>query len=279
MNAPHLLVDVRNALYRAIYAVKSDRRHEVKHHYFVALLRQMSNWINVHRPEAVHVFWDAPRATVWRRKVSATYKDRTVSQYVEDISEDLARTTEVAKAFFQHMNVRQYERREMEADDLIYAAVSVLHPKNTVIVSTDSDMIQIPYTFNSSAVYHPRDASIVAVPEINPVWQKALVGDDSDSIAGYRGIGPKKSATILSGHNALQDFLGTVDKQVFYRNLLLIDLSANPRLLANKIYFQSNYCKPTQFDDTKINELIKQYHVNGMLSEYADIIPHFKALK
>lgn len=279
MDADHLLIDARNALYRAIYAVKADRRHEIKHHYFVVLLRQITSWMNIWRPKSVHIFWDVPRQTVWRRKVLPTYKDRNDNRFVEDISEDLRSTTEIAKAFFNHMNVRQYERKEMEADDLIYAAVAVLHPRSTAIVSTDSDMLQIPYTYSSSCVYHPKENKKLDIPTLNPVWQKALTGEVGDCIPGYHGIGPKKSTAILENAGALQQFLETVDRKIYYRNLLLIDLAANPRILDNKIYIQKHYDKPLEFDDAKIRELITRYKINGMMVEYSNLVPQFKELK
>ena len=147
---PSLLIDARNVLYRAVYAGKHDTRHEVKYHNFVILLRQIVSWIRRYNPDSVHVFWDAPRKSVWRRKALKTYKDRSKNQYLDDIGEDLAITTKIAGEFFKVMNVRQYSKKEMEADDLIYAAASVMHPSPTVVVSTDSDMVQIPFTFSSS---------------------------------------------------------------------------------------------------------------------------------
>lgn len=278
MSGPHLLVDARNALYRAIYAVKADNRSQVKYHYFTILLRQINRWMNNYRPQSVHIFWDAPRASVWRRNCLATYKDRTSSQYVEDISEDLKMTTEVAQEFFSVMGVRQYSKKCMEADDLIYAATSILHPEDNVIISSDSDMIQIPFTFGSSTQYDPGKREEVEVPAINPVWQKALCGDKSDCIDGYRGIGPKKSALMLENHADLREFLKVKGSKIFYRNLLLIDLSLCPRLLNNKVYCHKQLAKPTVFCAKTINSLIMQRKVNGLLQEYNDLVLPFQRL-
>jgi len=278
MSGPHLLVDARNALYRAIYAVKADRRHNVKYHYFTIFMRQLNRWMNTFRPCSVHVFWDAPRNTVWRRKGLETYKDRSTSQYVEDISEDLKMTTEVAQEFFAAMNVRQYSRRCMEADDLIYAAITVLHPERTVIVSSDSDMIQIPFTFSSCTVYDPSKKEEMEVPVTNPVWQKALTGDNADSIDGYYGIGPKKSAVLLEDHKELRQFLEAKGPQIFYRNLLLIDLSLCPRLLHNKVYVQRRLAEPVIFCARTIKDLIMKHKVNGLLQEYNDLVLPFRKL-
>lgn len=283
---PALLIDARNALYRAVFAVKAEgrkramngQRNNTQYHYFVVFLRQISTWMNRYRPSSVHVFWDAPRSTVWRRKVLKDYKDRSGSTYVEDISEDLARTTTVSKAFFKHMNVRQYNKKEMEADDLIYAAVTMMHPRRSIIVSTDGDMTQIPFNFSSCMVYNPTKQEEVPVPECHPAIQKAITGDKSDSILGYYGIGPKKSALLLEEPAKLEEFLQVSGRDVFHRNLLLIDLSLNPKLMHNKIYVQRRLSEGVNFDESEIKDLIKKYKVNGMLQEYADLVPQFKKL-
>lgn len=277
-NKTALLIDARNAIYRAVWAVKADNRHANKYHYFVILLRQITSWLNKYRPESVHVFWDAPRETVWRRKALKTYKDRTKSTYVEDISADLALTTAVAKDFFKVMNVRQYEKKEMEADDLIYSAVTILHPQPTVIVSTDGDMLQIPYMLRSCTVYDPKKQEEASIPEVNPVIQKALVGDKSDAIDGYYSIGPKKSAAMMQNPSELQDFLATAGRQIYHRNLLLVDLSLNPRLLANKVYVQRILATDVTFDSAEINKLALHHKVNGFLAEHANLVPPFKKL-
>ncbi len=275
---PALLVDVRNALYRSIYAVKADRRNSIKYHYFAAFLRQATSWMNKFRPESVHIFWDAPRKEVWRRKILPTYKDRATSTYVEDISEDLARTTAVAKDFFDHMNVRQYDKKTMEADDLIYAAVTMMHPRKTIIISSDSDMNQIPFNYSSCSVYDPSKQKMLEITDINPAIQKSLVGDKSDFIPGYHGIGPKKSENMLREPEQLQEFLKSSGPATYYRNMLLIDLSLNPKLLHNKVYVQRQLSKSVNFNAAEISNLINKHKVNGLLQEYADLVLPFQNL-
>jgi 5'-3' exonuclease len=275
---PALLVDARNALYRAIYATKHDKRFDVKYHYFVIFLRQLTSWIRRYDPVSVHVFWDAPRATVWRREMAPKYKDRDNSQYIEDISEELASTTTVAQAFLEKMAVRQYSRKRMEADDLIYSAVAALHPIPTVIVSTDSDMVQIPYRFNSSTVFHPQKQEEVDVPNVDPVMQKALVGDKADSIAGYKGIGPVKSSKMLADPAVLEEFLKGEDRKIFGMNMALIDLSLNPFCLANKLYVLRRLAEEVEFSKSDIDALTRKYKVNGLMQEYSNLIPPFKKL-
>lgn len=275
----HLLVDARNVIYRSAYATKANNHnYTAQYHCFTILMRQLNSWMNLYHPRSVHIFWDAPRTTVWRRSCLKSYKDRTANPYIADMSEDIELTTQIAQEFFSVMNVRQYSRKSMEADDLIYAAVSILHPESSIIVSSDSDIVQIPYLFSSSKQYDPGKKCEVDIPTVNPVLQKALVGDKSDVIDGYHGIGPKKSAALLSSHANLQKFLKDNGTKLFYRNLLLIDLSLCPRLLHNKVYIQRQLAKPLQYCSKTINSLILQHKVNGLLQEYRNLVQPFEKL-
>lgn len=275
MNNPLLLIDGRNALYRAIYASKADRRHRIKYHPIVIFMRQLTKWMNLYRPSSVHVFWDAPRSQVWRKLILDSYKDRSNSDYVRDISGDLIEGTQVAYELFQVMNIRQYARKQMEADDLIYAAASLVHPKPSVTVSTDCDMIQIPFTFSSSRVYDPKREIEHKIPTHSPVLLKALVGDKSDNIDGYRGIGPVKGKELINQPTQLQNFLNTEGHSTFRRNILLVDLSLCPRLLANRLYIQKVMSTQVQYDRDAIADLAHKHKLMGFMSEFANLTSPF----
>lgn len=278
MDSKALFIDGRNALYRAIYAVKRDRRPGSKSHGFTVFLRQLANWVNDFRPQSVHVFWDAPKATVWRRKILPTYKERDPNSYTEDIGADLEKVQQVTQAVLPFLAVRQYSRKYMEADDLLYAGAVVRHPAETVIVSTDSDMLQIPFMLNSVTVYDPQNRVNAEVPPCHPAVQKALVGDTSDKVPGYNGIGPKRSAILLEDHNKLQEFLDTAGRAMFSRNLILIDLSLCPRLLDNQLYVRRMMAKPVVYDKTRVKDLINEYKISGLTAELSNLAFQFKSL-
>lgn len=277
---PALLVDARNAIYRAVYAGMNDRSDRPKYHHFVIFLRQIVSWMNLKRPSSVHIFWDAPRATVWRKKVLATYKNRDSSNYVEGLSENLNKTTAVAKDFFKFMGVRQYDRKCMEADDLLYTAVSILHPHPTWVVSNDSDMIQIPFRFNSCKVFRPDGLRGIdaEIPDVNPAHLKALVGDKSDSIEGYSQIGPVKGTAMLRDPAALAEHLAIKGSATYRRNLVLIDLAMCPWLPANTFYVQKVLAEKLTWDKAEINNLIMTHKVNGLQQEFVNLCQPFKSL-
>lgn len=274
----HLLVDARNVLYRAVYASHFENRYAVKYHCMVIFLRQFANWLTKFNPASLHIFWDAPRETVWRRKLLGTYKDRSSSNYIDNLSEILKVNTEIAHEIFNVLNARQYEKECMEADDLIYAAATVMHPKQTLIVSTDSDLTQIPFMLSTSRVYDPHKAHVVPTPKYHPAYMKAIAGDKADSIKGYKGIGEKKGSMLIEDDQRLQVFLDERGRDRFNLNLLITDLSLNPKLLANRLYIRRVLGQSVNYDRDALTSVIKRHKIIGMDSEYADIIPPFQRL-
>lgn len=262
-------------LYRAVYASHFENRYAVKYHCLVIFLRQFAGWLSKFKPKSLHVFWDAPRDTVWRRKIMPTYKDRSSSAYIANLGELLSENTQVARLLFDCLNVRQYEKETMEADDLIYAAATVIHPQKTVIVSTDSDLTQIPYMISTSDVYDPHKAVIVDTPKYHPAYMKAISGDKADSIKGYKGIGEKKGSLLMEDELKFQSFLDERGRDKFNLNLLVTDLSLNPKLLANRLYVKRVLGSNVSYDRNKLNDLIRQHKLVGMDTEYADLIPPF----
>lgn len=276
---PILLVDGKNCAYRAIYANQTPYG-PVKYHSLIVMLRFINTWVEKHKPSSVHVFWDAPRHAVWRRRVYEEYKDRQEPELHDErnIKDELVATQNAAKELFQFMNVRQYERKHQEADDLIYAACQTVYPRPTIIVSSDSDFLQIPFSMQNVKLYEPKHHKFFDVPEYNPAVAKALMGDNADCVDGYEQIGPKRSARIAESAEKVQSFLVERGKSPFYRNLLLIDLSLCPDLLANRVYVMKGLVKPIVFDKTEIFKIANAHKVNGLIQEYDKIVLPFKKL-
>jgi 5'-3' exonuclease len=273
-----MFVDVRNAMYRAVYAQKQNlAKRKSAYHGVYYLLRFIVEWTEVIKPTSIHIFWDAPRSEVWRRKLYSEYKARPNSYYM-DISKDLAEISVVAEELFQYLNFRQYSRKAMEADDLIYAAAAVRHPGRNVIVSTDSDLTQIPFYFNSCVIYNPQEKVFAETPARNPALEKAVIGDKSDNIKGYQGIGPKKGGVILESYGRLSEFCAERGWDSLRLNLLLTDLSLNPKLYNNKVYAMKVLGQDVAFDKSQIIEVIRKHKITGIETNFSELIYPFQSL-
>lgn len=274
--APILLIDGRNCAYRAIYANQTPY-NGVRYHSLVVILRFMRTWLDKHQPSSIHIFWDAPRQTIWRCRLLETYKCRPVNAH-RDIKEELARTQDAAQIIFKDMNVRQYQCEAMEADDLIYAASRLLYPQDIIIISSDRDFLQIPYFMRNVKVYEPRQNRFLDTPKVNPIYQKALMGDKADCVDGYNLIGPVKSAALAESLDRVEEFLRNNGRAKFYRNLMLIDLALCPRLLANQAYVSKIMQTKLNYNRESILWAATEHKINGLLQEYERIILPFKRL-
>jgi len=271
---PTLLVDGKNCLYRAIFA---NQKSDSKQHHMTVMLRFMRSWMLQFNPKDVFVFWDAPRADVWRRKILTTYKDRS-GEYTQNVEEDVQSMLITAKEMFSHMNIRQFSRPTMEADDLIYSACRVLSPTPLVICSSDSDYIQIPYKMNNVRVFEPRQGKIIEPEQYDPAVQKALMGCKTDVVEGYDGIGKVKSAKLASDSMARSQFLKNTGRLMFARNMLLVDLSLCPKLLENDLYIMAVLNEAITYSKDTIIGLIQKHKLTGLISEIHDLVVPYKAL-
>ncbi len=104
--------------------------------------------------------------------------------------------------------LHQIKEDFLEADDVISQIVEYINNTDkydAVIVSTDKDFHQL--VGSRVAVYNPITKKILTEQNLrelygirnlqNVAWLKAIMGDDSDSIPGIKGIGLKTAQKLL----------------------------------------------------------------------------------
>jgi 5'-3' exonuclease len=291
-----MLIDGKNAVYRALFAGYSDRQFRKKgHDYFVILIRFVSNYISLFRPASVHIFWDAPRSKIWRKQVVDTYKDHRTDKYKEldiDIHKELARQIKVAIKVFGWLNCRQYYRVGMEADDLIYAFCSV-SGDDTIIVSSDQDFRQITQKMDHVHLYNPlaKKQQVEPRPTEDIVVMKSLMGDKSDNLAGYYNIGPKRSTKLASDLKARTEFLESdkavamidgklewVGDKIFKRNRKIIDLAWCPEVSENCEYVENKMTAEIRLDIGRVKSIAQKDRIRGLLADLQRYTRLFKAM-
>jgi len=100
----------------------------------------------------------------------------------------------------------------LEADDVISIRATGEYKYNHLIISHDKDMHTIPGNFarvrkrprkagepEDAGVLYPEPVTISEDQAFRFLMQQVLMGDPQDGYPGVFGIGPKKSARILSG--------------------------------------------------------------------------------
>ena len=196
---------------------------------------------------------------------------------------------------FKNINLKQYYRAEQEADDLIYAFCKLNSDDDIVIISSDKDLLQIPYYFSKVKIHSHLSKSenyFEETPKINPIIQKCLVGDKSDNIDGYYRVGPVKATLLTENSKERHDFFNSgkaiakvdgnievVGDERFKENLRLVDLSLNPYLLDNMMYISSRQFQKIRFDLNQVRRLISKYKLRGMTADISRYISPFKKLE
>jgi len=148
---------------------------------------------------------------------------------VKEVDESFANQKNIILDILKnYIPINVISHKNYECDDVIANLANKVHCKDEcIVVSTDSDFIQLlSKDSNRIKLYNPRKKSFIDSPDYDYVAWKALVGDKSDNIDGFSGIGPKRAESILENNFKMQTFLDDPEKRnLFDRNVNLIKFS------------------------------------------------------
>ena len=274
-----VLVDGRNSVYRAVFAGAGDERFlSTGDDYSVIIFRFLHKYLNDFSPSSFHIFWDTPSAKIWRKDILDSYKSgRDNSRHGFDVEGEVNKCSRRCLEMSEYIGIYQYQRSCIEADDLIYAWCRMNRRKGKVIIiSSDRDLLQIPYLFDNVELYSPlsKGGSFIEVPDVDPVELKCFTGETTDAIPGYRGIGPKKGSVLVSDLPKRMEFFKNNPKDIYDRNKKLIDLSLCPHMQENIDYIARVMSKDKSFNGKKSQKMA--FSVRGLMKEYNRTILPFK---
>jgi DNA polymerase-1 len=290
----HLLIDGRNVLYRALFAEINhlppgeEVRETKPGQIFRVYLKFLREYLNRFQPKEVHVFWDDKSANLWRRDIFAEYKNNR-HHVTPGMGALLSRYFNMSLMVLENLGVRQYLRDKQEADDLIYAFCKVTQ-EPSCLISSDSDLKQIAQKMSYIDIYGPmaKDSEDPAkLPDCDIILQKSLMGDDSDNIPGYAGIGEKRAAILAKDPKALETFLASekavvddgekkvkVGKSLFESNLTLVDLSRSPHVGDNIDYVNWVKEREIQYNHAELMRVLRKYNLSAVLEDvHTNCIP------
>ena len=130
------------------------------------------------------------------------------------------------------------ETTDYEGDDfLAYLTINTFKSDKVILVSSDKDFNQL---LNKNVrIYNPRKEEMIRVENCKDIYNYhshetvqylAMVGDTSDDIKGFPGIGQVKARNILDTYGSIDKYLDSDQKfrkkyqEVWDRNRKLIDL-------------------------------------------------------
>lgn len=211
-----MLTDGNSMLFRAYYAtaygsaMTTSKGIPTNAVYGFAMMMQKA--LETERPDAVLVAFDAGKHT-FRHDLYPDYKGGR-----KPAPDDLVPQFQLARDYLDAFGIRWIEMPDIEADDLIGTMSKKYPDYNTVIFSSDHDLLQLVDDTTSVLlmkkgisdmdVMTPQkmkeDMGIVPLQIID---MKALMGDSSDNIPGIRGIGEKTALKLLAEYGTVENVL------------------------------------------------------------------------
>lgn len=194
-----------------------------------------------------------------RLSVSPDYKGQRVYNNDDNFNQQRKIIIDLIK---QHMPFIVTRHERYECDDVINYIANVKHKNDeTTIISSDTDFIQSINENNK--LYNPVSKKFVDQVEYDYVAWKALVGDKSDNIAGFKGIGNKRAINLLNNKEKLSEFLLQENNQeLFSKNKFMISFHNLEEEKEN-----ISWSKPSNIDWNNIKGHFEKMKFNSMTKE------------
>ena len=251
-----LLCDGHNLAFRSFYGIRELNRSDGfptnMVHGWVKSFCKLEDEFN---PNQIHVFFDLGGATK-REELLPSYKENR-GLPPEGFLDQLEWIKKISEAFGYGV----YEKKGLEADDLIASAVRILKEKlleEVLIVSADKDLAQLvapkikqllpPPTANPRLGWRILDVDGViekfGVPPSRILDYLSIIGDQSDNIPGLAGVGPKTATKWLKEYDDLENIIQNAgrispkrfcsiiyeERELLRRNRSLVELESNVEL-------------------------------------------------
>ena len=267
-----LVFDFHNLMYRNVFAAIRSEPSDNKEYYLTRhfIMNSIFDEIKTHQPDRVVFAIDS--TNTWRKDIYPGYKakrhDRASGLNTECFYPIMDKFIEDMKDFFKTICFLQVAKSE--ADDIIGVICKNNKRDRYIIVSTDSDMIQLLVNKNVQ-IWNPKKKEwVVSINPRRDLEIKIIGGDSGDSIKGVRSrVGPGTAEKIVvEGIMHYIDTLPTENEkgevlEKYKLNKTLIDMDFTPNDIKEKILYMYAEFAPGEIERIKVqkffasNKLIK----------------------
>ena len=268
-NGTCLVVDGMNIAYQAFYAYAklSYRGMSTSILYgFMNILRPM---LKEFEPKKVIICWDGDKHPERIKSVPGYKLHREGNRDPKARKKFLKQIIKTQRLLY-YLGISQIRNEKVEGDDMIYMVTKRMQKiYRVIIVSGDKDFKQL-VNYDVS-VYNPRSKyleTLWAFPVANYGLEVSqykdylcLVGDKSDDIPGYPGIGEKRAANLLRKYYTIKDYLNSKED--------IAGLTDKDKL--RKIYLRNNKMINLAFFNKRFNKEAKISYINGVTDPVFDM--------
>lgn len=228
---------------------------------FHMIIRKAMDYITTYKD--VVLCWEGPHSTAWRKSIWPPYKENRKKD--DPNYKWVGPLMEKCLEFFSHFHIKCLKVDNCEGDDCIYATCKYYSEKGeeVKIISNDKDLSQIMNWYDTVSQYNPIKKEGVPKNE-NILLEKALVGDTSDNIKAFKGLGPKTFQKMLTDKELWNKKMTPENQQLFDTVMKIIDLRKYPQEYQDAI--KAELDKPwNDFDRDSIEKFLLD---NGLKSCY-----------
>ena len=201
--------DAYNLIYRARHALPRQMQ-ESENGIVFAFVRSLAALNRKLSPDVAYFVTEGK--PVARLNLLSEYKGTRKHEKDENFSRQRRHIVDLVTKYFPLIVVNHNNH---ECDDVIAHLVEK-HAKqgdDVTVVSTDTDFLQLANKIDGYKQYDPIRKKYKELPTYDYIAWKALVGDSSDNITGFRGIGNKRALSMLEDNKKLQKFLASDGNQ------------------------------------------------------------------
>jgi len=291
-----VIVDSNNSAWKAYHAYSRLSYKNFVVSIIYGLVTMVRSYISRFNPDEMILVWDGGHSKE-RVKVLPNYKERAHKSLTD--YKNFLKQKSIVQKMFKHLGVKQIFNSKGEADDMIYKLTKLAGKNgftNVIIISNDKDFDQL-IDANVSIFNDKRKKKTIITEENcfeekgyhahNTVDWLTLIGDNSDNIPGYPGIGPTKAAQLLEKYGSLANFLKSNDDHTIIKRDKLLELIDICRVLIDLRYFYSKFKdqlkteyiggKNPKLNVEKFNRLARKYNMTKLMGN--SFIRPFKTLK
>lgn len=294
-----LIVDGSNLAHRAYRKFSNLSTREGRHTGLIyGFFRLLHSYLIRFQPTYCIVVFDSHRSkeSNFRNELLKSYKEHRMDLSNQMDYKDFNYQVRIVRRLLKLMNIPyvwDYTGLGHEADDYI-AWIALNHKGKSIIVSSDKDFCQL--INKKIRVYNPFRDTVINYYTCKPTMEYSpeecvdylsLLGDHSDDIPGYKGMGPVKIRQFLDQFGSIQKFMDDpnaefkgIDKDalelVYKRNYQLIDM--HYALTQKPFEFPPlHYSKENKVQRYKIQVYLKRFHLQSFMLR--DFMKPFKKLK
>lgn len=281
-----LLIDGNAMLFRAYYATLYGRMmtttNGIPTNAVYGFITMINKALDLIKPDRLLVAFDSGKPT-FRHKTFTEYKGTR-----KQLDQELIVQFPIAREYLEAKNIPWYECEGIEADDIIGSAAKTFPDYQTVILTSDRDLLQLIDATTTVLLMKKGITEMELVDEkallenfhVTPsqiIELKGLMGDTADNIPGVKGVGEKTALKLLEQYGTVHNLYDHIDeikgklKEKLETNKDKAELSLFLATIVTdaKLPFDIESCVFDE-DIEKSNNFYKKYEMTSFIQQVED---------